>query len=268
MKTTKLLFVSIICLLALTTTVSCKKQNKTSTDNAMTTKTTGDNSQNSLDWDGIYSGVVPCADCEGIQTTIILKRDNTYEMRTKYLGKDNNEILQKDKFEWNKAGNEITLFGIEENSAPSKYLVGENKLVQLDMNSSRMASDVEPKYTIIKVSDVLEKYWKLIEVNGKEVAASESQVREPHFILKIENNRVNGNGSCNSFHGTYVIENGNRIKFSQMASTMMACLNMDTETQFMRALNTADSYTVKGDTLSLNRARMAPLARFAAVYMD
>jgi hypothetical protein len=33
----------------------------------------------------------------------------------------------------------------------------------------------------------------------------------------------------------------------------------------MKALNTADNYNVDGQKLVLNRARMAPLARFEAV---
>ena len=255
MKTTKLFFVSTICLMALTA-ASCKKQ----------AKETADSSRNSLDWNGIYTAVLPCADCEGIQTSIVLNIDNTYEMRTLYLGKDNNEILLKDKFEWNTTGSEITLFGIDKN-APSKYLVGENRLIQLDVNGKRMLSDVEPQYTLAKVSDIVEKYWKLIELNGQEVKASENQAREPHFILKLDNSRITGSGGCNLFNGTYMIESGNRIKFSQVISTMMACPDMGIETQFLRALNGVDNYTINGDTLSLNRARMAPFARFVAVYL-
>ena len=44
------------------------------------------NSRNSLDWDGIYSGILPCADCEGIKTDIQLHKDGTYRMARKYLG--------------------------------------------------------------------------------------------------------------------------------------------------------------------------------------
>ncbi|NDV46795.1 META domain-containing protein [Paludibacter sp. 221] len=257
MKTTKLFFTAIVICLTAFSLGSCKKTSKTA-----------DNSNNSLDWNGIYTGVVPCADCEGIQTTIVLNLNNSYELRTKYLGKNTEEYVKTGTFEWNKEGNEITLSGIDKNEAPSKYMVGENKLVQLDTKGKRMESATEPNYTLAKASDIIEKYWKLIEVNGKEVKTSENQAKEAHFILKLENNRVNGNGGCNSFFGTYVIKNGNRISFSQMGSTMMACLNMETESQFMRALEMTDNYTVNGDTLSLNRARMAPLARFVAVYMQ
>lgn len=259
MKTVKLFFVTAISLAALFTT-SCKTQSQSQSKMA-------DNSQNSLDWNGIYTSIVPCADCEGIQTTLVLKRDNSYELRTKYLGKNTDEIQKIGTFTWNKQGNGIILSGIEPNVASTQYLVGENKLIQLDINGKRLEPNVEPNYTLVKVSDVVEKYWKLVELNGKEIKASENESREPHFILKLENSRVTGNGGCNSFFGSYTIQAGNRISFSQMGSTMMACLNMETESQFLRALEMADNYTINGDTLSLNRARMAPLARFVAVYM-
>ena len=46
----------------------------------------GDNSQNSLDWEGTYRGILPCADCEGIETKITLSANGTYEYKASYLG--------------------------------------------------------------------------------------------------------------------------------------------------------------------------------------
>ena len=117
---------------------------------------------------------------------------------------------------------------------------------------------------------ITEKYWKLIEINGKTVVWDESATREAFIILKDEDNRVNGNGGCNTLFGTYEIDRtANRIKFSQMASSMMACLNMEIENELKRALEMADNYSLStdGKYLSLNRARMAPLARFEVVYL-
>ena len=114
-------------------------------------------------------------------------------------------------------------------------------------------------------NSITEKYWKLIEINGKQVEATTS--REAFITLKNENQRVNGNGGCNTLNGTYEITPGNRIKFSQMATTMMACLNMEIEEGLKKALEMADNYSLSedGKFLSLNRARMAPLARFELV---
>ena len=117
---------------------------------------------------------------------------------------------------------------------------------------------------------IKEKYWKLVELYGQKVTVTESRKKEAYFILKEKNNSVIGHGGCNSFIGVYELSGVNRIKFSNIASTMSACINtvdMETEIQFFRALESADSYYVNGDKLQLNRARMAPLAQFEAVYL-
>ncbi|MFN3640898.1 MAG: META domain-containing protein, partial [Flavobacterium sp.] len=60
-------------------------------------------------------------------------------------------------------------------------------------------------------------------------------------------------------------EDALRIKFSKVASTMMACDDMDTEQEFAKVLETVDNYSLADGKLSLNKARMAPLARFEAI---
>lgn len=113
---------------------------------------------------------------------------------------------------------------------------------------------------------ITEKYWKLVELRGQPVPSLE---REPHLILKTEGNRVTGFSGCNTFNGTYTLdEKTMRIDFGPLAMTRMACAEgMDTEQAFAEVLEQADNYSVSGDNLSLNRARMAPLARFHAVYL-
>ena len=112
---------------------------------------------------------------------------------------------------------------------------------------------------------VTEKYWKLTEINGQPISGDFN--KEPHFILKNKDNRVNGNGSCNGFGGSYTLDEETlRISFTGLFSTKMACPDMSVEQAFMDVLNKADNYSLNGDTLTLNKARMAPLAKFVAVY--
>jgi heat shock protein HslJ len=66
--------------------------------------------------------------------------------------------------------------------------------------------------------------------------------------------------------GSYELSEGSRISFSQFASTMMACPDADFEPEFLKVFGDADNFSLKGDTLSLNKARMAPLARFVAAF--
>ena len=75
-----------------------------------------------------------------------------------------------------------------------------------------------------------------------------------------------GNSGCNQFSGDYELSDGNRIRFSRVISTKIACMDMTLEHRFLEVLANTDNYSLKNDTLSLNRERMAPLARFVAVY--
>jgi heat shock protein HslJ len=122
-----------------------------------------------------------------------------------------------------------------------------------------------------KAAVITGKYWRLAELNGQAVtppADESANARMPHIIFKDD--RVSGSGGCNTFNGTYAVSAPGRIKFSQIVATQKACFTgMETETELFRALEMTDNYTLSedGKTLSLNRARMAPLARFEAVLM-
>lgn len=251
------------------------------------TSAVGDTSQNALDWNGVYQGVLPCADCEGIKTTITLNQDLTFIKQVQYLGKDDKVVEKEGSFKWNETGNQITLEGITD--APSQFIVGENRLIQLDMNGDRISGELADKYILsktdteahgeeeteteaqadseteveaMKENKITDVRWQLTEMIGKPVTKSENQ-RQPIFIMfNSEENRVNGFGGCNNFMGGFELKEGNRISFKQMASTMMACENLDTELSFMQTLEQIDNYTINDGILSLHKAKMSPLLKF------
>lgn len=107
-------------------------------------------SQIALDFWGTYKGIVPCADCEGIETTIQLKADETFEVQTVYLGKSDEVFSYSGHYHWNDDGRSIHLHGIE--NGPSNYFVGENHLVQFDMEGNRITGELAEKY-VLKKSD-------------------------------------------------------------------------------------------------------------------
>lgn len=115
--------------------------------------------------------------------------------------------------------------------------------------------------------EITNKYWKLITLDGQNVVMARNQERETYFTLSTDDNRINGFAGCNTFTGNYKLEKGWRIHFSQMATTMKACPDVNVnESEFLKVFELADNYTIVGDTLSLNVGRRAPLAVFHAVY--
>lgn len=111
-------------------------------------------------------------------------------------------------------------------------------------------------------NSITEVKWKLIELDGKPVA-DKINGKEP--FIKLSDDRYSGTGGCNGLGGTFTLKDNGRIAFTQGMSTMMACEIMEIEHGLNKALVAADNYTINDDTLSLNKARMAPLARFVEV---
>lgn len=109
---------------------------------------------------------------------------------------------------------------------------------------------------------ILDIRWRLVELMGKPVETDE---RFPFIHLNAKEGRVSGFGGCNSIGGSYELKVGNRVRFTNMASTMMACPDMDSEQEFFNVLSMTDNFACDGKTLALHKARMAPLARFEAV---
>lgn len=104
-------------------------------------------------------------------------------------------------------------------------------------------------------------YWKLTRVGGMAVSAA-SETREPHLVFSSETHRVSGMGGCNRIMGSYEVH-GNELKLSQMAGTMMACIDgMDTEQKFLNALRGVKTWKVTGNELDLADAGGTVVARF------
>ncbi len=114
-------------------------------------KTDSHDSQNSLDWAGTYEGTLPCADCEGIETTLALNDDLTYQMNTNYLGR--NDALEEETsgtFSWDENGAVITLENKAE--AENSFKIGEGRIWALDSNGDMITGDLANHYILKKIN--------------------------------------------------------------------------------------------------------------------
>lgn len=101
--------------------------------------------------------------------------------------------------------------------------------------------------------------WKLVKLMGKDVSD-----KNAYILFSTEENKVYGNASCNNFNGSYELNVGNQIKISKIAATLMACPDMNVENEFMEILGKVDDYSINGKSLTLNKAKMTPMAVFVA----
>lgn len=101
-----------------------------------------------LDYLGTYLGIIPCTDCEGIETVIELGPANSYVKKIKYLGKDDTLVIESTGiFIWDASGMVITLGDEKE---PNQYLVRNGFLQQLDSSGNLISGNLEEKYRLKK----------------------------------------------------------------------------------------------------------------------
>lgn len=134
---------TILSFLALFFLIGCseEKEPKQTTPPDMHT------SQLALDVAGTYTGVLPCASCEGIETSITLT-DSTYDLNMVYLGEDEpNTFKESGTYSWNEDGSTITLNNEE---SPNQYFVGENVLFHLNQDGERVTGELAEFYRLEK----------------------------------------------------------------------------------------------------------------------
>ncbi|GAA4050059.1 copper resistance protein NlpE [Flavobacterium chungnamense] len=139
----KLIFV-LICL----TFISCKKENEKPQTEEEKYNIIVDQADeiNSKSMSGSYSGMIPCADCEGIAVLMTLKDDKTYSLETLYLGKEKNQKEnQKGTY---KIKSDLLILDISD--APNQYRIGENYLLQLDMEGQEITGETAKMYKLVK----------------------------------------------------------------------------------------------------------------------
>jgi uncharacterized lipoprotein YbaY/heat shock protein HslJ len=109
-------------------------------------------------------------------------------------------------------------------------------------------------------------YWKLVRLGERTITTPEG-MREAHMILGEDDQRVSGNAACNNFFGQFS-QDLDKIRFSALGSTMMACPEgMETERDFLKALERATRFTIEGEILELFEGEQS-LARLEAVYFQ
>lgn len=298
MKKISLLFFSVSFFV-----ISCQKKENSSSETSAEDSTSlvidHHTSQLSLDYLGVYKGTLPCADCEGIETTLTLLDETNYELETTYKGKSKTPFVNKGTYSWHESGNKIKLDGIKEGEGSNRYQVIENGLIQLDLDGNRITGELGRKYLLqkqypeiefdeseaaaimqqvkadiekkiadqagVKVFSILGTKWQLVELNGKPVTNKDAKIK-PYFLQLNKDNRFAAFAGCNSMMGQYELNQETmKIKFSKVAATLMACQDMEIEQDFAKVIETVDNYSLSGNSLSLNKARMAPLARFEAI---
>jgi heat shock protein HslJ len=90
--------------------------------------------------------------------------------------------------------------------------------------------------------------WTLLQIDGE--ALKTSSRGTPTMSLASKDRRMAGFAGCNRMMGGYELD-GEALKFSEMATTRMACIDVTPEEPLLRALGATTRWQVTGNTLEL-----------------
>ena len=193
------------------------------------------NSRNSLDWAGVYAGVLPGAGGAGIQTRLTLGRDGSYQLSTQALERQNAAQVVRGQFTWDAGGGAIAL---DASGGGQRFMVGEGRLLLLQPDGTRRPPDAPAAVLTLvapaadaapagaNLAQTLESNrWTLDSARDGQGRRIEAIAPAPGraLVFGFSANRLSIQGGCNPMMGGYQVGADGRLTVSRMASGMMAC---------------------------------------------
>lgn len=95
---------------------------------------------------GIWLGILPCADCEEIDYQLNLKNNFTFKQKTVYKGKS--EEISIDDGNWEFVSDSV--ISVNGSNERKLFLIADNQLVMLNQDGDRIVSSLKEKYYLHK----------------------------------------------------------------------------------------------------------------------
>jgi len=111
---------------------------------------------------GVWIGLLPCEDCEGIDYTVNFKDDFTFKQKFVYKGKDAEFIT--DEGEWSFVSDSVIELGSSDYG--KSFLVSGKKLIMLNEYGERFESSLEGKYSLHKDASTVKDIEEVEDVNN------------------------------------------------------------------------------------------------------
>ncbi|MBS9424989.1 envelope stress response activation lipoprotein NlpE [Photorhabdus caribbeanensis] len=129
--------------------------------------------------DQTFHGTLPCADCSGIDTTLLLDNDGTYILEQTYLGARDGDQSFFESGLWAKDGEKIRL--TKSDDQKSYYLPKGENLVMLDIEGNKIESSFNYELQRVKPKKLAGEYSYMADAalftdcsTGKRYAVTES----------------------------------------------------------------------------------------------
>ncbi len=149
------------------------------------------------------------------------------------------------------------------------------KVKEEKIDAAKVPADASSiRYTMVKVLEktadpklLLNDIWVLTSLNGKtvELAKKGERRRDIQIEFQLSEQRVMGTDGCNRFTGSIKTVGEKTLQMGALASTRRMCIDMALASQFNKAINNVQSYTIKDLQLVLFDKDGTELMRFKKI---
>ena len=102
------------------------------------------------------------------------------------------------------------------------------------------------------ITDVrLHDIWVLETLNNKKAAVTDFRKELPNLEINTSKNTFSGFSGCNTMAGSIFFENG-LLRFTDIMATKMYCGDGNKESEFLKALQSATTYEIENNRLTLS----------------
>lgn len=130
-----------------------------------------------------YSGIIPCADCEGILYELSLHGDQRFRERSVYIGESNRPFMDTGSY----TIQDDTLLVLEgENKKPASFVIEDSVLVMLDQKGERITGSLAGRYVLDRErpsNSRKQKQWSDLRGQGVDFRATGN---EPFWNIQID----------------------------------------------------------------------------------
>ncbi len=227
-------------------------------------KVDGHNSQNALDWWGLYRGYLPCASCPGILIQIVLHSDGQYLEQTRYTDQEK-IFVSSGAFKWGPEGRVISLYDEVANEY-SHYQVVENGLLRLSENKQVITGNLAELYRLNKMQlNLSGQSWQLMSMGDYEY---DDKLNNRVAMNITEDGVMTGQAPCNRFFAqSQSQQDDNSLIIGDIGSTKMACPFLSQENEFFKRLASTDNYEITNNLLLL-KSKQQVLLVFEWSFVD
>lgn len=212
-----------------------------------------------------YEGTLPCADCAGIDYSLLLSADHVYVLREHYdSDRPVGDVIETGRWRVRDGVNQLELTPSDTDARfTSLWRIDRHQLTALDEHGQPIEADAD--YTLARADDPARRdlagpRWVLTD-------APDRPGSSPAYIRFHENaQQVTGSTGCNRLKARYQRDD-DQLHVARTATTRRACPDQaDTEQALGEALRRTQHFETLGDFLLLygSDSDPSPLAVFRA----